>query len=125
MLKEEDAPRMEFEFHVTLKRVRRPRAAELPPGDPRLHPLVHTLILAHRIDGIAREGKSYAQVGREWGLCRNRISQISRLLLLSPGIQEAILAATPERLATLTVPQLNAIAAIPDWDEQAMRWSEL
>ena len=64
MLKEEkDAPRMEFEFHVTLKRVRRPRPAELPPGDPRVHPLIHTLILAHRIKAMIREGKNGLEAG--------------------------------------------------------------
>lgn len=125
MLKEEDAPGMEFEFHVTLKRVRRPRAAELPPGDPRLHPLVHTLVLAHRIKAMIQEGKNGMEAGQEVGVDRTRIAQISRMLLLSPRIQEAILDATPERLAALTVYQLHRIAKIPDWGEQAARWAKL
>lgn len=125
MSKDDDAPGMEFEFQVTLKRVRRPRAAELPPEDPRLHPLVHTLVLAHRFKAMGQEGKSHMQAGRDVGLSGSRVAGVSRLLLLSPKIQEAILTATPERLATLTVYQVRRIALTPDWGEQAAAWAKL
>ena len=122
---EEESPRMEYQFHVVLKRVRRPRAAELPPGDPRLDPLVHTLILAHRFRAMVQEGKNHVQAGQEVGLSRSRIAGISRMLLLSPKIQEAILTATPERLTTLTVDAVRRIALIPDWGKQATHWAKL
>ena len=122
---EEETTRMEYQFHVVLKRVRRPRASELPPGDPRLHPLVHTLILAHRFKAMVQAGKGHAQIGLEVGLDSSRISGISRMLLLSPKIQEAILTANPERLTALTVHHVRRIALIPDWDEQAAHWTKL
>ena len=122
---EEETPRMEYQFHVVLKRVRRPRAGELPPGDPRLHPLIHTLIRAHRFKAMVQEGKSHAQAAQEVGLSSSRIAGISRMLLLSPRIQEAILAANPERLAPLTVDRVRRIALLPDWEEQAAHWAKL
>lgn len=125
-LEANDVPKLEFEFQVTLKKVVR-RARKAPESEARPHPAVRTLVLAHRIEDMIRSGeaKTHADAARILGLSRARIAQITVLLLLSPAIQEAILNATPERLATLTVRQLNAIAADPDWEAQAVRWTNL
>ena len=128
MLQEQDAPRLEFEFQVTLKRVHRRHKAESDLSVPeQAHPLVRTLVLAHRIEAMIREGriKDHAEASRSLGVSRPRIAQIAGLLLLAPRVQEAILDSSPERLAFLTVRQVRRIAAIPDWGKQAALWAKL
>lgn len=119
-----------FEFSVQLKPVRRteePAAVEEPPKSPEHHPLIRALVLAHLIESMTQEGKIKRQNdAAKWlGVSLGRVSQISNLRLLAPGIQEAILAASPERLASLTEKKLRPIAAMPDWDAQAALWAKL
>ena len=125
-LEANEVPKLEFEFQVTLKKVVR-RAKKAPEPPAQAHPAVRTLIMAHRIEDMIRNGeaKTHADAARILGLSRARIAQITALLLLSPTIQEAVLNAPPERLASLTVRQLSAIAAEPDWGAQAAQWAEL
>lgn len=125
-LEANDVPKLEFEFQVTLKKVAR-RAKKVPKSEARTHPAVRTLVLAHRIEAMIREGvaKTHADAARAMGLSRARIAQITALLLLSPAIQEAVLEAPLERLASMTVRQLNAIAAEPDWEAQSECWAKV
>ncbi len=127
MSKKEEGPKLEFEFHVTLKKVRHRRrdTQVLAPNAP--HPIVRTLALAHRIEAMIREGKArnYADAAGSLGVTRARVGQVTGLLLLSPAVQEAILAAAPERLASLSERKLCALAATPDWAEQTAIWSTL
>lgn len=76
---------------------------------------------------MMREGriKDLSEASRSLGVSRPRIAQIVGLLLLAPRVQEAILEASPERLASLTVKQVRLIAATPDWGKQAALWEQL
>lgn len=117
-------PKLEYAFPVTLKKVtRRARV----PSDVSVCPLIRALVLAHRIESRVLEGKaeSYAAAARSCGLTSARVSQITKLLLLSPAIQEAVLTATLERLSGLSERKLAAIAAVPDWAEQSVLWAKL
>ncbi|GEM_PF-1206816 len=129
MLQEQDLPRLEFEFQVTLKRVHRRNKTELVPAEPdtRPHPLVRLLVQAHRLESMMREGmfKDHAGAAQYLGVSRPRVAQIVGLLLLAPHVQEAILAASPERLASLSIKRVRRIAATPDWVKQAVLWEQL
>src|SRR5262249_32149429 len=62
-----------------------------PPG--RVPRIARLLALAHRFEGLLRDGavKDYAELARLGHVTRARITQVMNLLLLAPGIQEAIL----------------------------------
>src|SRR5215211_7835889 len=68
-----------------------PAPAKLPPG--RIPRVTRLLALAHRFDGLIREGVvgDYAELARLGHVSRARISQIMNLLLLAPDVQEAVL----------------------------------
>jgi hypothetical protein len=77
---------------------RKPGESPEPPRRPAR--IARTLALAHnlqrRLDG--GEFFDYADMARQLGFTRARITQIMALLLLAPGIQEEILLALPQNL---------------------------
>ena len=87
------------------------------------------LALAHRIDGLVRDGKmtDYAEVALVAGLTRARISQITDLLLLAPSIQERVLLETkPERgRERYGERHLRQIVRDHDWDRQIQAFEKL
>lgn len=120
MTGEQDGP-MQFEFQLTLKKVaHKAPKSDAPVPDLRLHSLVRTLVQAHRIEALLREGRirDHAEAARFLGVSRPRVAQIVGFLRLAPVIQEAILNASPECLGSLTARQMRRIAAVPDWAEQ-------
>ena len=90
------------------------RAATRVPG------VVKTLVLAYQIEQAIAEGraKDCAEVARQMGVTRARVSQIMRFRSLAPAIQEFLLLAEPQRLAGLSQSALRAIASERDWDRQ-------
>lgn len=84
------------------------------------------LALAHRIDRKigAGELKDLADAARRLGLTRARVTQITNLLLLAPGIQEAILDSPPVTSGRdpISERQLRPIVAEPDWGKQLTAW---
>lgn len=123
----QDVPGLEFEFQVTLKKVRRTVEVVPPETDPRPPVLTRALVLAHRIEAMVRGGKAkcYADAARILGVSGARVTQVHTLLFLSPVIQEEILDVSSERLATLSERQVRLIAATPDWGRQAALWARL
>ena len=86
------------------------RAANRLPG------VVKTLILAHQIEQAVQEGRAcdYADMARQMGVSRNRLTQIMSLLLLSPKIQAHLLTAT----TGITERQLRPVLQELDWGRQ-------
>jgi len=86
------------------------------------------LALAHRVDGMIRDGelKDLADAARAIGVTRARMTQITNLLLLAPEIQEAILDLPPvtQRRDFVSERSLRTIVAEPDWDVQRRLWHE-
>ncbi len=86
------------------------------------------LALAHRIDGMIRNGdlRDLADAARALGLSRARVTQLSALLLLAPEIQEAILDLPPVTNGRDPVSEraLRRIVAEPDWERQMEMWNE-
>ena len=84
------------------------------------------LALAHRIDGMIRNGelRDLADAARAIGVTRARMTQIMNLLLLAPEIQEAILSLplVTNGRDPVSERQLRRIVAEPDWTEQRALW---
>jgi hypothetical protein len=119
---------MEIEFDVELKPIQR---QVRPTGHSRrckidVPKLTRLLVLAHQIEQAIEEGRAedYAEVARQLGVSRARITQVVNLLLLSPGIQTTIL--TELRLVSdLSERQVRKIAEEPDWRRQQTMFDDL
>tara|TARA_R110002072_G_scaffold13909_1_gene58006 strand:- start:71 stop:472 length:402 start_codon:yes stop_codon:yes gene_type:complete len=102
-----------------------------PKPPPRRVPTraARLLALAHRIDGLVRDGKmtDYAEVALVAGLTRARISQITDMLFLAPSIQEQVLCETkPERgRERYGERHLRQIVRDHDWDRQVQAFESL
>jgi hypothetical protein len=87
------------------------------------------LALAWRLDQLVRTGTlaDYATLARLGHVSRARVSQIVSLLLLAPDIQETVLFLPPTKRGSdaIRLRQLQALAALPDWQHQRRRWQEL
>ncbi len=91
--------------------------------------VVQLLGLAHRIDGVIRNGElnDLAEAARRLNLTRARVTQITNLLLLAPAIQEVLLdlPLVTNGRDPVTERQLRPIAAEPDWNKQLSMWRQI
>lgn len=86
------------------------------------------LALAHRLqDAIARgEYKDRAEVARQLGLTRARITQLMDLLLLAPDIQEEVLGSEAVNgIEPISERALRPITRELLWANQRTRWAQL
>jgi hypothetical protein len=87
---------MNIEYALPGYRTRGPQTSTISPqAVERARPprVTCLLALAHRFDALVRSGdvRDYADLARVGRVSRARVSQISRLLMLAPSIQEYIL----------------------------------
>ncbi len=103
---------------------RRTEPVAIPVG--RVLRVTRLLALAHTIDARIRSGeiRDWAEAARLVGVTRARMTQIAKLLLLAPQIQESILtlANVTRGPDPVTERALRATAAQVDWQRQEMRW---
>jgi hypothetical protein len=87
------------------------------------------LALAHRFEALVRSGevKDYADLARIGHVSRARVSQILKLLMLAPSIQEYILWMPPRRAGKegMTERDLRKIVGEPRWDRQRSLFDKL
>ncbi len=99
---------------------RRTKPVSIPVG--RVPRVTRLLALAHTIAGRIRSGeiRDWAEAARLMGVTRARMTQIAKLLLLAPQIQEGILtlANVSRGPDPLTERALRAAAAQVDWHKQ-------
>lgn len=104
----------EVEFRQVADRV------SVPTG--RVPRVTRLLALAHRIDVMIRSGeiRGWAEAARLAGVTRARMTQIAKLLLLAPKIQEGILNLSNVTRGPdpVTERALRATAAHVDWQDQ-------
>ena len=116
---------MEFSI-ATLQKVRcRAKASITRRSATRLPGIVKTLVLAHQIEEAIAAGRArdYADVARQLGVTRTRMSQIMNLLLLSPAIQEQLLLADVPLI--ITERQLRPVVAESEWNRQEQIFASL
>ncbi len=106
----------------------RPQRGDVAPTG-RVPRVARLLALAHRIDGMIRNGEldDLADAARRLNLTRARVSQITNLLLLAPAIQEAVLdlPLVTNGRDPVSERQLRPIAAEPDWNKQLSMWRQI
>ena len=82
------------------------------------------LALAHRFEALVRSGevRDYADLARVGRVSRARVSQILKLLLLAPSIQEYILWLPPRTAGerSITERDLRKVVDEPRWDRQRL-----
>ena len=99
----------------TRPRSRRPRRSAAPPES------AETLALAHRLEAAIERGdyRDRADVARQLGFTRARVTQILDLALLAPDIQEEIaLLEAVDGVQPLTERGLRDIVRHESWAEQ-------
>jgi len=121
------ATELKYEFKVDLKPVRhkssRYHMAKIS-NEPRLR---QYLVLAYQIqETLEHDNTITAKKIAGWiNMTPARISQILRLLLLAPAIQEKILLSTDEKIRKLTEFKIKNISSEIIWKMQLIMWDEL
>ena len=98
-----------------------------PPPEPVHRParVAQMLALAHRLEAAIENGdyRDRADVARQLGFTRARVTQLLDLTLLAPGIQEQVLDLEAiDGREPLTERGLRAVVRILEWGEQRRRW---
>lgn len=83
---------MQIEFPVSGLKPSQRRRREPAKGNLPVAPLVRAVVLAYQIDQAIQDGRArdYADVARQIGMTRARVSQIMRLLQLPPALLERL-----------------------------------
>ena len=119
---------MEIEFEVELKPIQRTISSTggTRRGTIDVPRLTRLLVLAHQIEQAIEQGRAedYAEVARQLGVSRARITQVVNLLLLSPAIQTTILT-KPREVDHLSERQVRKIADELDWRRQQTMFDDL
>ena len=87
------------------------------------------LALAHRFEALVRSGevKDYADLARAGRVSRARVSQILKLLMLEPSIQERLLWLPPRSPGSqcITERDLREVVQEPHWDRQRALFDQM
>ena len=99
------------------------------PAPGRLPRVTQVLALAIHFHEMLRHGeaKDYADLARLGGLCRERVSQIMRLIYLAPDIQVELLYLPPTTTGRFPISEtsMRKIAGLLSWSDQRERWRAL
>ena len=122
-------------FTGTLRRTRRGRATAFtseppPPREPVRRPakVARLLAMAHKLHRLIYEGKvkDRAELARQLGVSRARITQILDLTLLAPDIQEEILfMEAVDRVEPVSERALRSVVLAASWAQQRRHFSRL
>jgi hypothetical protein len=91
--------------------------------------VTQVLALAIQFEDMLQRGeaKDFADLARLGGLCRERVSQIMRLIYLAPDIQVELLYLPPTPTGRFPVSETSArkIASLLSWAEQRTEWARI
>jgi hypothetical protein len=117
------------------RRREQPREAASPPeptsakGSADVAQVAQRLAEAHAFQRLLDDGKvkTQAELARQAGLTRARVTQIMNLLLLAPDLQVQVLMMKPDARGRDPVSerQLRHVVAAPLWEEQRRRWAAI
>jgi len=104
--------------------------APAPPPQTVRRParVAQTLALAHRLEAAITRGeyRDRADVARQLGFTRARVTQILDLLLLAPNIQEEIaFLEAVDGVEPLSERGLRTVVCTSDWVKQRLSWESL
>jgi hypothetical protein len=96
-------------------------------GSGRLPHVTQVLALAIQFQNMIAHGdaKDYADLARLGGLCRERVSQIMRLVYLAPDIQVELLYLPPTQTSRFPASETSVrkIANLLSWADQRSAWA--
>jgi hypothetical protein len=109
-----------------------PRARKSPldtkSGGP-IPRITRLMALAVYFEQLLERGaaRNYAELARRANLSRARVTQVMKLRLLAPDIQETLLSLPPttDRHHRITERDLRPIVAQPDWRRQRLLWQKI
>ena len=114
-----------FKLH-SASRIERTLSSPSTSAPGRLPRVTQVLALAIQFDDMLRRGeaKDYADLARLGGLCRERVSQIMRLMYLAPDIQVELLYLPPTPTGRFPISETAAreVAGLLSWREQRKEW---
>jgi hypothetical protein len=106
-----------------------PQKSTIAQSPGRLPNVTRVLALAIHFQNMitCSDAKDYADVARLGGLCRERVSQIMRLLYLAPDIQVELLYLPPTGTGRYPVSEtaVRKIANLLSWNDQRQEWVRL
>jgi len=125
--------RLQFAVHIERTRAGkqhlRPGAAPKTPPLGRIPRAARLLALAHYYTALIAQGKAtdYADLARQLGLTRARITQMMHLLHLAPDLQEAVLTLPPVFTGRDPIQEkaVRRIAREPLWARQRELWQQV
>jgi hypothetical protein len=129
-----DTPiRLQCTVHIERSRAGKQHLRPGPPPETRpigrLPRATRLLALAHHYTALIAQGKAtdYADLARQLGLTRARVTQIMHLLHLAPDLQEAVLTLPPVFTGRDPIGEkaVRRIAREPLWARQRARWQQL
>lgn len=100
---------MQIEFTVSGLKPRPRRRCPSIPERRAISPALRSIVLAYQIDQAVRDGRAidHADVARQIGMTRARVSQVMSLLRLPAEFLESLLLADPASYPQLTERQLR------------------
>lgn len=117
---------LRLEFDVDLKQVRplnKWHKEEEIEKEPKIR---RNLMLAYQIQRLVEKENISPKQAAEWlNMSQVRIDQLMNMLLLSPKIQEEIIAADNAILASIPEYKLRSVINEADWQQQGQLWREL
>ncbi len=117
---------LKLEFDVDLKQVRplnKWHKEEEIEKEPKIR---RNLMLAYQIQGLIEKEKISPRQAAEWlNMSQVRVDQLMNMLLLSPQIQEEIIAADNAILVSIPEYKLRSVINEADWQQQGQLWREL
>jgi hypothetical protein len=97
--------------------------SEALPSAPasRVPKITLLLVLGHHFEQLVRDGvmRDYAEIARQTGLSRARVTQIANLTLLAPEIQSWILYG---KVRLRTESHIRRVCSAHAWESQGIRW---
>jgi hypothetical protein len=120
-----EAPSLEIQFQLRAT----VESVAVPSTNGRLPQVTRVLALAIHFDEMIKRGdaRDFADVARQSCLCRERVSQVMRLLYLAPDIQMELLylPPIPSRRFPISETALRKIANLLSWADQRREWERL
>jgi len=129
-----DTPiRLQFAVHIertrACKQHLRPGTVPKTPPIGRIPRAARLLALAHHYTALIAQGNAtdYADLSRQLGLTRARVTQIMALLHLAPDLQDAVLTLPPVFTGRDPIGEktIRRIAREPLWARQRALWQQI
>jgi hypothetical protein len=125
--------RLEFTVHIERSRAGKQHLRPGPPPDARpigrLPRATRLLALAHHYTDRIAQGQAtdYADLARQLGLTRARVTQMMALLHLAPDLQAAVLSLPPVYTGhdPMGEKAIRRIAREPLWARQRALWQQV